>query len=100
MYRGEERRYDEIFFTVYVRSSSDEFFRLNLFIYYTGLSWGTSAVEMGLNRMSALGVGKPLTKSVAESSATSFVTFKNGTLPVKEGGDSGSDKKVSKKFGF
>ena len=38
---------------------------------------------MGLNRMSALGMGKPLTKSQAEDPSLAFVSFKNGTLPVK-----------------
>lgn len=44
---------------------------------------------MALNRMSALGMGKPAAKGPAESNA--FVAFKNGTLPVAP--DADKDKK-------
>ena len=70
-----------------------------------GLSWGKSAVEMGLNRMSALGMGKALTKSQADTGKTDFVSFKNGTLP-ETGTKPESDevtpgqKKEKKKIGF
>jgi 6,7-dimethyl-8-ribityllumazine synthase len=40
-----------------------------------GLSWGRSAVEMGLARMSALGMDKP---KVAKKDSSAFVTFKEG----------------------
>jgi len=58
-----------------------------------GLSWGTSAVEMGLNRMAALGLDKkPVLKDV-----TPFVTFSgNGSLPV----DGKNSTKLPKKIGF
>ena len=69
----------------------------------SGLSWGASAVEMGLNRMSALGMGKALTKSQADVAGQAFVAFKNGTLPsVPKQDDSlvPGQKKSGKKFGF
>ena len=69
-----------------------------------GLSWGKSAVEMGLNRMSALGMGKSLTKSNADTVKTDFVSFKNGTLPETEKPENDTNesgnKKERKKIGF
>jgi len=61
-----------------------------------GLSWGTSAVEMGLNRMAALGMDKkPVAKDV-----TPFVTFAvNGSLPAQVDGKN-STKLLPKKIGF
>jgi 6,7-dimethyl-8-ribityllumazine synthase len=50
-----------------------------------GLHWGNSAVEMALNRLSALGMGKPVGKGPAESN--DFVAFKNGTLPTSPDAD-------------
>ena len=61
-----------------------------------GLSWGSSAVEMGLNRMSALGVGvKPST----DKSASAFVAF-NGTAGAVPGSSKNETGKTGKKFGF
>ena len=65
-----------------------------------GLSWGKSAVEMGLNRMSAMGMGKSLTKSAADSSSSAFVAFKNGSIPITPKKDESKEKKNNKKFGF
>lgn len=69
-----------------------------------GLSWGKSAVEMGLNRMSALGMGKSLTKSQADTGSTDFVSFKNGTLPETGKSENTTkapgEKKEKKKIGF
>lgn len=58
-----------------------------------GLSWGRSAVEMGLARMSALGVGmKP-----AADKSTPFVQF-NATMPIAP--SKNETGKQTKKFGF
>eukprot|EP01035_Chromulina_nebulosa_P020119 gene20119-26125_t len=58
-----------------------------------GLSWGVTAVEMGLARMSALGIGKPQTKS----DTSAFVTFGNSTVvPSKNE----TTSKPKKPFGF
>lgn len=59
-----------------------------------GLSWGKSAVEMGLARMSALGMGKQQSK-VAGEGPSPFVAF-NGTLPIP----AKNETKGAKKFGF
>lgn len=59
-----------------------------------GLSWGTSAVEMGLARMSALGMDKKQTSG--QSASTPFVTFNSTAVPSA---DSANTKKP-KKFGF
>lgn len=60
-----------------------------------GLSWGTSAVEMGLNRMAALGMDKkPVAKEV-----TPFVTFAVTGSP--DGSPKNSTKPMMpKKIGF
>ena len=59
---------------------------------------------MGLNRMSALGMGKSLTKSQEDKGSTDFVSFKNGTLPESDKSEDNTnapgDKKVKKKIGF
>ena len=54
-----------------------------------GLSWGTSAVEMGLARMSALGMGKMAQKE--ETKQTPFVNF-NATMPAVPSKDANSTK--------
>lgn len=71
-----------------------------------GLSWGRTAVEMGLARQSALGMDR---KQKTDDDVTPFVTF-NATMPVKTntGNDtsatpsssSSSSKKPRRKFGF
>ena len=63
-----------------------------------GLSWGTTAIEMGLARMSALGIGKAVLKDAEKQ--TPFVNF-NATAPIqpKKEGD-GSSKSKKKPFGF
>jgi len=61
-----------------------------------GLSWGSSAVEMGLNRMSALGVG---VKPTTDKSASAFVAF-NGTAGAVPGSNKNETGKSGKKFGF
>ena len=50
--------------------------------------------------MGHLGMGKPLSKTAAESSSSAFVAFKNVTLPIvpKQGEEKG--KKIYQKFGF
>lgn len=63
-----------------------------------GLSWGRSAVEMGLNRLAALGMG-----AAAKSADTTnpFVTFQS-TLPASDKKDSKEGKAANKdgKIGF
>lgn len=49
-----------------------------------GLSWGKSAVEMGLNRMSALGMGK-VAADKENSAKSDFVSFKKTSLPSPDG---------------
>lgn len=58
-----------------------------------GLSWGLTAVEMGLARMSALGVGRP--KEPSKDAA--FVTF--GAQTTNES-STATEKKPAKPFGF
>ena len=50
--------------------------------------------------MGHLGMGKPLSKTAAESSSSAFVAFKNGTLPIvpKQGEEKG--KNLSKSLDF
>lgn len=63
-----------------------------------GLAWGRSAVEMGLNRMSAFGMsGGGGAKSEGDSKAAPLVTF-----DATAGGatKNATSEKKSKKFGF
>jgi hypothetical protein len=57
---------------------------------------GRTAVEMGLARMSAMGMGKTTTE---KDPTVPFVTFNNGTLPGT-GGAPKNETKTGKKFGF
>lgn len=59
-----------------------------------GLSWGRSAVEMGLSRMAALGLDRKAAQG--QDATTPFVTFK-GPLPPSEAKDS---TKTAKRVGF
>lgn len=59
-----------------------------------GLSWGRSAVEMGLSRMAALGMDRKTPQG--QDATTPFVTFK-GPLPPSEGKNAA---KPAKKIGF
>lgn len=61
-----------------------------------GVSWGKSAIEMGLARMSAMGMGKQ--QSTEAEKQTPFVNF-NATMPVPAK-KSGDDSKTSKKVFF
>jgi len=76
-----------------------------------GLSWGKSAVEMGLNRMSALGMGSMKPKEAVEKVA-GMVVFKeltktpaalpgaaNGNNETKSSNET-STKESKRKFGF
>eukprot|EP00596_Hydrurales_sp_CCMP1899_P002637 CAMPEP_0119033352 /NCGR_PEP_ID=MMETSP1177-20130426/400_1 /TAXON_ID=2985 /ORGANISM="Ochromonas sp, Strain CCMP1899" /LENGTH=258 /DNA_ID=CAMNT_0006990035 /DNA_START=228 /DNA_END=1004 /DNA_ORIENTATION=+ len=64
-----------------------------------GLSWGKSAVEMGLARMSALGMFKPA-EGTEEPKGQSFSNF-NATMPKVGAVDDKNSTKVAKKsFGF
>jgi hypothetical protein len=66
-----------------------------------GLSWGRSAVEMGLHRMAALGMDKRGAQSGAEG-ATPFVTFRGplpGAIPGG-GGKGGAQAPPAKRIGF
>lgn len=60
-----------------------------------GLSWGKTAVEMALARMSALGIGRSLTNK--KDDANAFVTF-SGAL--NETTKESSDKPKPKRIGF
>jgi len=62
-----------------------------------GLSWGTTAIEMGLARMSALGIGKAVMKDAEKQ--TPFVNF-NATAPVQPKKEGDSSKSSKKPFGF
>ena len=62
-----------------------------------GLSWGKSAVEMGLARMSALGMFKPQ-EGVDEKKGQSFSSF-NASMPTKPVSEK-NETKVKKPFGF
>lgn len=57
-----------------------------------GQGWGKSAVEMGLARMSALGVGQ--VKPKGDESSSAFVTFNSTVKPTTSATNS------SRKFGF
>lgn len=57
-----------------------------------GLNWGMSAVEMGLARMSAMGMDK----RSGPSDSNAFVTFANGTLA----GEGAKNSTRPRKFGF
>ena len=61
-----------------------------------GLSWGKAAVEMGLARMSALGMGQ-IQKNGAEVSTSAFVAF--NPQPANPGKESDS-KQPQRKIGF
>lgn len=60
-----------------------------------GLGWGKSAVEMGLARMSALGLGSAQKQLKEESSATQFVNFNSTVSGTKTASNS-----TKKSFGF
>lgn len=60
-----------------------------------GISWGKTAVEMGLARMSALGIGI-VQKPSSDSSA--FVNFNSTQSPNDSNNSTSTDK--NKKFGF
>lgn len=62
-----------------------------------GLSWGRSAVEMGLARMSALGHGQQ--KKTATSSK-SFVTFQSQNGDAANGSEGKPTASSAGKFGF
>jgi len=62
-----------------------------------GLSWGTTAIEMGLARMSALGIGKAVMKDAEKQ--TPFVNF-NATAPVQPKKEGDGSKSSKKPFGF
>jgi hypothetical protein len=62
-----------------------------------GLSWGKSAVEMGLARMSALGMFKPQ-EGVDDKKPESFSKF-NASMPTKPMSEK-NETKVKKPFGF
>jgi 6,7-dimethyl-8-ribityllumazine synthase len=53
-----------------------------------GLSWGMSAVEMGLNRMQAMGMDKKRPASTATGKG--FVVFNSSAVPTKNGTDAGN----------
>ena len=63
-----------------------------------GLSWGRSAVEMGLARMSAMGVFKPQ-EGTEEKKSQSFSSF-NASMPIKPTSDKNETKSTKKPFGF
>ena len=63
-----------------------------------GLSWGRSAVEMGLARMSAMGVFKPQ-EGTEEKKSQSFSSF-NASMPIKPTSDKNETKSNKKPFGF
>lgn len=60
-----------------------------------GLSWGKSAVEMGLNRMSALGLDKKPTQQGSEK--TPFVNFNTS---ITTNNNNNNSTKVPKKIAF
>lgn len=62
-----------------------------------GLSWGKSAVEMGLARMSAMGMFKPQ-EGTEEKKGQSFSNF-NATMP-KPVTEKNETKSAKKQFGF
>ena len=63
-----------------------------------GLSWGKSAVEMGLARMSAMGMFKPQEGS-EEKKGQSFANF-NATILPKPVTEKNETKSTKKAFGF
>ncbi len=72
-----------------------------------GLSWGSTAVEMGLARMSALGLGSANAQKASQGidsvNASKFVAFNSTSVPNPPKADETSDKsseKAPKKFGF
>lgn len=62
-----------------------------------GLSWGRSAVEMGLARMSALGHGQ---QKKATTSSKSFVTFQSQNGDAANGSEGKPTASSAGKFGF
>lgn len=56
-----------------------------------GLSWGLTAVEMGLNRMSALGMDTKAKKAMTDTSA--YVSFNSSALPRGNESANNSTKK-------
>ena len=62
-----------------------------------GLGWGSAAVEMGLARMSALGMDKK-GQGQQQGGATPFVTFNSSSLPQVRDGKNSSQP--LRKIGF